>query len=403
GKMVLNRNPDSYFAETEQVAFHPGHLVPGLDFTNDPLLQGRLFSYTDTQLTRLGSPNFHEIPINRSLAPVINNQREGHMRQTINSGRAAYEPNKIANGSPRQAKVAEGGFTSYQERISAAKIRARSNSFRDHFSQATLFFNSQSTVEQNHIIDALRFELGKVELEEIRERMLGLLSQISTTLASKVAEGLGMTVPAKPLSPMNFSHGADADMAQNESVKGKSSVQKSAALSMAKNVSTSIKTREIAILASNGVDGDALNTMKAALIAEGAMVKVVAPKLGKIKDSKGNEIKVDQSFLIAASVLFDAVYIPGGANSIAALEKEGDAYHFVDEAFRHCKPIAADKEAIELLKGSYIGKKELSGKMDESNLVSKGLVFNQQPAVFIDAISKHRFWEREKPEEKFPA
>lgn len=403
GKMVLNRNPDSYFAETEQVAFHPGHLVPGLDFTNDPLLQGRLFSYTDTQLTRLGSPNFHEIPINRSLAPVINNQREGHMRQTINSGRAAYEPNKIANGSPRQAKVAEGGFTSYQERISAAKIRARSNSFRDHFSQATLFFNSQSTVEQNHIIDALRFELGKVELEEIRERMLGLLSQISATLASKVAEGLGMTVPAKPLSPMNFSHGADADMAQNESVKGKSSVQKSAALSMAKNVSTSIKTREIAILAANGVDGDALNNMKSALIAEGAMVKVVAPKLGKIKDSKGNEIKVDQSFLIAASVLFDAVYIPGGANSIAALEKEGDAYHFVDEAFRHCKPIAADKEAIELLKGSYIGKKELSGKMDESNLVSKGLVFNQQPAVFIDAISKHRFWEREKPEEKFPA
>jgi len=403
GKMVLNRNPDSYFAETEQVAFHLGHLVPGMDFTNDPLLQGRLFSYTDTQLTRLGSPNFHEIPINRSIAPVINNQRDGHMRQVINSGRAAYEPNKIGDGSPKQAKVSEGGFTSYQERIDAKKIRARSESFRDHFSQATLFFNSMSEPEQNHIIDALRFELGKVELEEIRMRMLGLLSQIDATLVSKVAEGLGMAVPSKPEMPMNFSHGADADPAYTESLKGKLSIKKSEALSMAKIVSPSIKTRQVAVLAANGVDGDALNTMKAALKAGGAMVKIIAPKMGKIKDSKGNEIKVDQSFLQAASVLFDAVYIPGGADSIAALEKEGDSLHFVDEAYRHCKPIAADKEAIELLKGSYLGKKVLSGTPDESKLVSKGLVFNQQPAVFIDAISKHRFWEREKPEEKFPA
>jgi len=403
GKMVLNRNPDSYFAETEQVAFHPGHVVPGLDFTNDPLLQGRLFSYTDTQLTRLGSPNFHEIPINRSIAPVVNNQREGHMRQTINTGRAAYEPNTIGSGSPKQAKAAEGGFTSYQERIDAKKIRARSDSFRDHFSQATLFFNSQSEPEQNHIIDALRFELSKVELEEIRTRMLGLLSQIDATLVSKVAEGLGMPVPAKPEMPMNFSHGADADPVQNESVKGKSSIKKSEALSMARIVSPSIKTRQVAILAANGVDGEALNAMKSALNAEDAMATVIAPKMGKIKDSKGNGIKVDQSFLTAASVLFDAVYIPGGADSIAALEKEGDAFHFVDEAYRHCKPIAADKEAVGLLKSSYLGKKVLSGTIDEPKLVGTGLVLNQPPATFIEAIGKHRFWKREKPEEKFPA
>ncbi|RYE01819.1 MAG: catalase, partial [Sphingobacteriaceae bacterium] len=360
GKMVLNRNPDSYFAETEQVAFHPGHIVPGLDFTNDPLLQGRLFSYTDTQLSRLGSPNFHEIPINRSISPVINNQRDGHMRQTINSGRVSYEPNKIANGSPKQAKVAEGGFTSYQERIEAAKIRARSASFRDHFSQATLFFNSQSEPEQNHIIDALSFELGKVELDDVVMRMLGLLNTISPKLGGKVAENLGMEAPKEPMKPINFSVGADADPAQTESVVGKSSVQKSEALSMAKILNPTIKTRQIAILAANGFDGEALNAMKSALKGEGAMVKIVAPKGGKIKCSKGNELKVDQTFLQAASVLFDAVYIPGGKQSVEKLIMEGDALHFVDEAYRHCKAIAADKEGVDLLKASYLGKKVFS-------------------------------------------
>ena len=161
GKMTLNRNPDNFFAETEQVAFHPGHIVPGIDFTNDPLLQGRLFSYTDTQLSRLGSPNFHEIPINRPIAPVHNNQRDGHMRQTINRGKVAYDPNTMANGCPFQAKMIEGGFASYAEKIDAKKIRGRSPSFFDHFSQATLFFHSQSEAEQNHIVNALSFELGK--------------------------------------------------------------------------------------------------------------------------------------------------------------------------------------------------------------------------------------------------
>ncbi|MBA2727571.1 MAG: catalase, partial [Parachlamydiaceae bacterium] len=170
GKLVLNRNPDNFFAETEQVAFHPGHLVPGIDFTNDPLLQGRLFSYTDTQLSRLGSPNFHEIPINRPVAPVHNNQRDGHMRQTINQGRVSYQPNSLASGCPFQAKMAEGGFTSFVEKIDANKIRGRSPSFFDHFSQATLFFNSQSDAEKRHIINALSFELGKVQVDAIRTR-----------------------------------------------------------------------------------------------------------------------------------------------------------------------------------------------------------------------------------------
>src|ERR1700743_805028 len=209
GKMVLNRNPDNFFAETEQVAFHPGHLVPGIDFTNDPLLQGRLFSYTDTQLSRLGSPNFHEIPINRSINPVYNNQRDGHMRQQINVGKSSYHPNTTGGGCPFQAKVAEGGFSSFEERIDARKVRARSKSFMDFFSQATLFFNSQSEPEQNHIVDALRFELGKVETVAIRERMVGLLSKVSPDLAKKVADGLGMEVN-QPQEPINKKYGADA-------------------------------------------------------------------------------------------------------------------------------------------------------------------------------------------------
>src|ERR1700749_1726962 len=240
GKMVLHRNPDNYFSETEQVAFHPGHLVPGIDFSNDPLLQGRLFSYTDTQLSRLGSPNFHEIPINRSVNTVHNNQRDGHMRQQINVGKSSYFPNTTGGGFPQQAKVSEGGFSSYEGRIDARKVRARSKSFMDFFSQATLFFNSQSEPEQNHIIDALRFELGKLETPAIRERMVGLLSKVSSKLASKVAEGLGMPVSA-PKEPLNQAIGADANPADNQDQPKKQGIDQSPALSMANTPKDSIK------------------------------------------------------------------------------------------------------------------------------------------------------------------
>jgi catalase len=189
GKMVLNRNPDNFFAETEQAAFHPGHVVPGIDFTNDPLLQGRLFSYTDTQLKRLGGPNFHEIPINRSISPMHNNQRDGHMRQEINVGRVSYHPNSLAGGCPYQAKIAEGGFSSYSERIDAHKVRARSESFNDHFTQARMFYESQTDFEKNHIASALKFELGKVKTTAIRVRMLGLLSQVDMETGTKSSEG----------------------------------------------------------------------------------------------------------------------------------------------------------------------------------------------------------------------
>jgi len=262
GKLVLNRNPDNFFAETEQVAFHPGHIVPGIDFTNDPLLQGRLFSYTDTQLSRLGSPNFHEIPINRPVAPVHNNQRDAHMRQTINKGKVSYDPNSLGGGCPFQAKMSEGGFHTYEERVDAKKVRARSESFHDHFSQATLFWNSQSDAEKNHIVNAFQFELGNVETVAIRERMVGILTQVDMTLAKRVAENLGLEVPQKPEEPINRSYGADTDPKTVQPTRSKSSVEKSAALSMANTVKDTIKSRQIAFLAADGVDDDALNAMK---------------------------------------------------------------------------------------------------------------------------------------------
>lgn len=389
GKMTLNRNPDNFFAETEQVAFHPGHIVPGIDFTNDPLLQGRLFSYTDTQLSRLGGPNFHEIPINRPISPVYNNQRDGHMRQAINAGRTSYQPNSINANSPLQAKVSEGGFSSYQERIDAKKVRARSDSFFDHFSQASLFFNSQSEVEKNHIVDAFRFELGKVEIEEIRKRMIGILTQVDTGLAKRVAEGLGLETPSGPGKPVNHGVPADGDQQKYEPVKKKSTLKSSAALSMKDTLKDTVKSRKIAILATDGVNGTQLNDYKKVLKAAGAVTKIVATHNGKIKDDSGQEIKVDFTFLTTASVLFDAVYIPGGTKSVAALIAEPDAIHFVEEAFRHCKAIAANAEGLQLIAHSKIPEKD-------KNADQQGLLLNKTAKEFEMAIRQHRFWEREK-------
>ncbi len=396
GKMTLNRNPDNFFAETEQVAFHPGHIVSGIDFSNDPLLQGRLFSYTDTQLSRLGGPNFHEIPINRPVVPVRNNQRDGHMRQNIDAGQSSYHPNTTGNGCPFQAKASEGGFVSYNERIDARKIRARSRSFFDHFSQATLFFNSQSESEQNHIVDAFRFELGKLEREDIRVRVVGMLTQVDKSLAARVAQGLGIAVPKGPEQPMNLSIPADGDPKKFQPIKVRPELQVSEALSMVNTVKNTIKTRCVAILTADGVDDGPLGNMKRALEGAGAVTKIIAPHLGFIHSSSGQQIKVDQSYLTATSVVFDAVYVPGGAKSLATLQSEADAIHFIEEAYKHCKPIAGDGEGVDLIFLTAVGSKiQIDGKSDKSN-TSRGVVLDRSPKEFINAIAKHRFWEREK-------
>ena len=401
GKMTLDRNPDNFFAETEQVAFHPGHLVPGIDFTNDPLLQGRLFSYTDTQLIRLGGPNFHEIPINRPVAPLHNNQRDGHMRQTINAGQASYHPNSLGGGCPMQAKADMGGFLSYAERLTGSKVRERNKSFFDHFSQAALFWRSQSAPEQEHLVQALQFELGKVDALAVRERMVGLLSHVEKSLASRVAEGLGLPV-TKVDGLVNLSIPADGDAKQFQPKRATVSLEQSAALSMVLAPKEGIRTRKIAILAADGVDGEAVVGMKAALAAAGAMAKIIAPHSGALKASDGTEMKIDFSLLTTGSVLFDALYIPGGDESVRILLRTPKAKMFANEAYLHCKAIAATGAGVDILQAAIMlpgaqKTKDKSGDVpnDAGIVVGREASAKQIAARFIKAMEPHRHWTRE--------
>ena len=382
GKMVLNRNPDNYFAETEQVAFCPGHIVPGIDFSNDPLLQGRLFSYTDTQISRLGGPNFHEIPINRPVSPNHNNQRDAQHRTTIDKGRASYEPNSIDSGWPKETPAGpqDGGFETYHERVSAEKVRERSPSFGDHFSQATLFFNSMSEYEKEHIIAAYSFELGKVDREHIRARQVNeILANIDLTLAKRVAENLGLPAPTAPTV-----------QAQSN---GKLTVVESPLLSQANLLPADIASRKVAILVANGVDDKAVAAMKAALEAEGAHAKVLGPTSAPVKTASGATLAVDASMEGLPSVAFDAVFIPGGDASIKALSGDGVALHYVLEAYKHLKAIAYAGDAQKLI--------DLLRLEADAGLlaVSDSASFK----AFFDAIQQHRVWAREPKAKAIPA
>lgn len=379
GKMVLNRNPDNFFAEVEQVAFCPGHIVPGIDFSNDPLLQGRLFSYTDTQISRLGGPNFHEIPINRPVAPFHNGQRDALHRTTIDKGRASYEPNSIDGGWPKETPPAAqyGGFESYPERIDANKIRQRSSSFSDHFSQARLFFHSMSKHEQEHIIAAYSFELGKVEREFIRAREVNeILANIDLQLAARVAQNLGLPAP----------QAGTVDVP-------KISLERSPALSQANLLPGNIKTRKVAILAANGVDGAAIDAMKAALKAEGAHAKLLGPTSAPVKTADGKSLPVDASMEGLPSIAFDAVFVPGGAASITALSGDGVALHYLLEAYKHLKAIALHGEAKQLLD-------VLKLEADAGLVVGKDA---QLIKPFFAAIAQHRVWDREPKAKAIPA
>ena len=392
GRMVLDRNPENFFAETEQVAFLPGNIVPGIDFTNDPLLQGRLFSYRDTQLSRLGSHNFHQIPINRPVTEVHNNQRDGHMQTEIPKGQTAYFPNSLSGGCPHLSKVAEGGFESYQERIDAKKIRTRSDSFSDHFSQPALFYRSLSKWEKKHVADAYSFELGKCNHEHIVERMLWLIGQIDSSLAEEVAGNLGMKVPESIEKPINQAIGADADTGDHQPGKKKNYLDESPELSQANNPFDTIATRQIAFLVAGGFNMNDFNTMKKALEKEKAMVKLVAPHGGTITCDSDKEHKVDASIMTTESVLFDAVYIPGGKKSVDALLQKPKFIKFVNEAYKHGKAIAVDNEGEELLKHSAI----------ENADEDAALFVNGNPEDFISAIAKHRNWERMERAEMIP-
>lgn len=384
GRMTLNRNPDNFFAETEQVAFHPGHIVPGIDFTNDPLLQGRLFSYTDTQLSRLGGPNFHEIPINRPVVPVINNQRDGMHRMTIDVDETSYHPNTVSDNYPLQSSKEEGGFTSHRERIGAHKVRGRSRSFLDHYSQAILFYESQTDVEQRHIADAFSFELGKVKRVEIRRNIIKMINLVNDDLAKYVADKLGLPLPKG--IPENMQHSPDAEREEYETVFVKPKLRQSNALSILKNQKKdSIRTRKIAILCDDGVDGKQINEFKKTLMDESAMVKVVASHFGTLKDTAGTDIGIDDTVLTSASVLFDALVVPDGSREMFDSMKSDNRYkEFIRDTYLHYKPLAANGKAVDFI----------HDVLNDSFTTNEGIVQNGLPEDFVEAVKEGRFWKR---------
>ena len=380
GRMVLNRNPDNFFAETEQVAFCTAHVVPGIDFSNDPLLAGRIHSYVDTQITRLGGPNFHEIAINAPIAPVHNNQRDGMHRQAVHRGRVSYEPNSLAGGCPFQAGAA--GFVSFPAPVQEDKVRGNPEKFAEHYAQATLFFDSQTPVEQAHIIAAFRFELSKLTVPAIRERMLSSLVNVSAKLAAGVAEGLGMNLPAAMPRAMPNPPAPE--------------VKKSSALSLAALPGEcGIHTRQVAVLVANGVHHTSLAALQKALTAEGAVVHFVGPRVGNFTTSDGGVIEANKSLENSPSVLFDAIVLPDGADAVKALAKDGHTMEFMKDAFRHCKSILALGVSDALL--DQAGVLELTGK--DPGLMwceaSEPDTFDAVIRAFTAAIAAHRHHSRD--------
>jgi catalase len=385
GKMTLNRNPENFFAETEQVAFHTGHLVPGIDVTDDPLLQGRLFSYLDTQLSRLGGPNFAEIPINKSVAPVHNNQRDGMHRAQIDHGRTSYFPNSLGLGCPVLAPAAEGGYVHYAEPVDGPKVRRRTERFKDYFSQARLFFNSLSEPEKRHVIDAARFELGRVESPVVRARMVAMFDLVDRELATRVAERIGVPPPTGPGVEIRDASGAVLRRIDPPVEDGRW-VERSAPLSQMNTVKGSIKSRRVAMLVAPGFDGAQLQAVKSALEAAGAHPEVISLSLGVVKAADGTAVPVDKTSQVAASVLYDAVYVPGGAASVEQLAQLDEVSRFIVEAFKHGKAIGATGEAVQLLPADARG---------PGVVAADGARPRSFAAEFITAIGQHRFPERE--------
>jgi catalase len=376
GKMVLNRNPDNFFAETEQVAFCTAHVVPGIDFSNDPLLQGRIHSYVDTQISRLGGANFHEIPINSPVTQVHNNQRDGMHRQVINRGRVNYEPNSLAGGCPFQAGMS--GYKSFPESIAEDKVRGSPELFSDHYSQARLFWQSQSPAEQTHIINAFRFELTRVQTPAIRARVVSLLVNVDDVLSNSVADGLGIELPtAMPL-------------ASNLPIP---SYPPSPALSLlSRPGETGITLRRIAILISDGVDQKSVSTLYDNLLKDGAVPRLVGPRLGKVKADNGSTLDIEITLEAGPSVLYDGVIIIQGDES---LQDNADALDFVRQQYRHCKPIYVIGDDL-LLGIAGVPSTFTDGTDDPAIIIDQEKMQSTSLVQFKTALAGHRSFEREK-------
>jgi catalase len=381
GKLVLNRNPDNFFAETEQVAFCTAHIVPGLDFSNDPLLAGRIHSYVDTQISRLGGPNFHEIPINGPVAQVHNNQRDGLHRQAIPRGRVAYEPNSLGGGCPFQAGAK--GFGSFPEPVEEHKVRGKPERFAEHYNQATLFYESQSAVEKQHIVRAFRFELTKVQTTAVRERVIAQLRNVSDELAELVADGIGIT-DLPPALPRVLKRSP------------KPEVQASPTLSLlARPGEEGIKTRRVAILVADGVDGAAGLTIHEALAEQGAVPRFVATKLGRVQSETSDELEIEISMETAPAAVWDAVIVLDGEQATAALSESGHAKEFLKDQYRHCKPILLLGSASVLLSVTGIPAELPDGGVDPGLLVFEADQTDDAIGAFVEALTKHRHFERE--------
>lgn len=385
GTMTLNRNPENFFAETEQAAFDPGRVVPGIDFSDDPLLQGRIFSYMDTQNYRLGGPNFHELPINRPINGKHNNQKDGFARMDILKGNSSYFPNSQGNGCPFQAMMkGEVGYQTGKQQVDGKKVRARSNSFADHFTQARLFFHSLSPEEQTHLINAFSFELSKVNKEDIRKRELAILYQVEPALANAIGKNLGLK-PSKSLDPLTVKF-ARQNHPNYPIQPNKPEVEKSAFLSMkVKGDEGKIASRKIAFLVDDGVSKNSVEKMRKALMKEGAMAVLVSSHVGILKYKEGDTEEVQHSYLTDSSVCFDGFYTPDGDN-VNKLGQNPDYLQFVNEGYRHCKALAFAKDAEKLIGKSFIEKDAAV------NCESAGANWIND---FIQALKKHRIWERE--------
>ncbi len=368
GRMTLNRNPDNFFAETEQVAFLPTNIVPGIDFSEDPLLQGRLFSYQDTQLSRLGTVNFHQLPINQAKGcPFQNMQRDGQMQTQVFTGRANYEPNSLSQageeGGPREDR--KGGFRSFELPMEETKVRLRAESFADHYSQARLFFRSQTEIEQAHLASALVFELSKVTMDHVRDRVLANVRNVDETLAKRAADGLNIALPAR-----------------NDAFSKPFDMDESPALRIVGKYPDTLKGRAVGILVTDGADGAVIEAVKAAAEADGATVKIVAPKIGGVTLKGGKKLKADGQLAGTPSVLFDAVALVLSEAGCAELLKESAAVDFAAFAFAHLKAIGHTAEAQPLL--------DKAGVAPDAGVVdlAKGTAAWIKPA-------RTRQWERE--------
>ncbi len=377
GRMVLDRNPDNFFAETEQVAFHIANVVPGIDFSNDPLLQARLFSYLDTQLLRLGGPNFAQLPINRPLVEVHNHQRDGFSQHRIDTSPVSYHPNTIGGGYPAIANPHEGGYRHHEQRVDGVTIAQRSPSFADHYSQATLFWNSMSAWEREHIVEAFRFELGKVSRPEIRERIVEHLLHVDGELAAQVGYGLGL----EPQGLASANHGCHSD-----------------ALSQAGQPAM-VATRRVAVLCADGVETGSLSIVLEGLRDAGAICEVLAPRGGTLHDGG---LQVDKPLSTTASVLYDSVLAAPGRRSVEELLGNGAALRYFAEAYKHGKPVGAIGDGIALLREARLNGAELSenghGTVARAGVVTLAGETADDLRVFLtaflEALSVHRHFDR---------